>query len=317
MDDNLFDKSSKRPSFADAFKKKTRYGEPLPSRAGGSLKERFVSAGAAETGTSDAKPDDQSNDQSSEKSDTQKTGATQEEIEKIFSWQKNSARFPEELRPGLSEKSIKQLEKNYRELLMVEGNISVLNKEAKSVYVSSCFNNEGKTMAAVSTAYAMAAYSGHDVLLIDGNLDGPRIHELFGTDSAPGFSELCSGAAQPKDVVLPTIHRNLSIITAGSSTLDTSFGKSEIKTHLKDIGLHFDYIVCDGSSVMVSSEVSRTAKLFDALLLVVECEKTRWEVLQVAQEKIKKTGGPPIGIVFNRRKYYIPSLVYRLIAKKR
>jgi hypothetical protein len=32
---------------------------------------------------------------------------------------------------------------------------------------------------------------------------------------------------------------------------------------------------------------------------------------------VKKTGGPTrLGVIFNRRKYYIPSIVYKFISKK-
>lgn len=301
MKDNSFN-GRKKQSFAEKFKNPHTRKKGFSSGTG-SLKDKFIISGSM--------PEDQNS-----KEDLKEHKKKKKTIEKSLSWRKNSTKYPENSRPGMSDKSIKQLEKNYRELLMVEGNIVALKKDAKLIYISSCFNNEGKTMAAISTAYAMAAYSGLDVLLIDGNFDAPRIHELFGTDPAPGFSELCSSSAKPENVVLPTIHKGLSIITAGESKLNIWFDNNNVQNHLTDLASHFDYIICDGSSVMVSSEVSRTARLFDALFLVVECGKTRWEVLQVAEEKIKKTGGPIIGIVFNKRKYYIPSFVYRLIAKK-
>ena len=56
--------------------------------------------------------------------------------------------------------------------------------------------------------------------------------------------------------------------------------------------------------------------MFDAAFIVIVCEKTRWEVVQIAEDKIKKSGGPTaIGIIFNRRKYYIPRFVYKIISK--
>jgi hypothetical protein len=68
---------------------------------------------------------------------------------------------------------------------------------------------------------------------------------------------------------------------------------------------------------MSSSVALRHIRLFDAVLIVIECEKTRWEVLEVAEDKIKKSGGSSaIGVVCNRRKYYIPSTVYKVISKK-
>jgi len=49
---------------------------------------------------------------------------------------------------------------------------------------------------------------------------------------------------------------------------------------------------------------------------VVECEKTKWEVVQLAQGKLKQAGVQHIGVVLNKRKYYLPSSVYRLLSKR-
>ena len=46
-------------------------------------------------------------------------------------------------------------------------------------------------------------------------------------------------------------------------------------------------------------------------VIFVEAEKTRWQVALAAKEKIIKHGGNILGIVFNRRRYYIPRFIYR------
>jgi Mrp family chromosome partitioning ATPase len=49
----------------------------------------------------------------------------------------------------------------------------------------------------------------------------------------------------------------------------------------------------------------------DAVILVIEAEKTRWEVARKAKEELEKAGATILGAVLNKRKYYIPRSIYR------
>ncbi|MCG8615116.1 MAG: CpsD/CapB family tyrosine-protein kinase [Desulfobacterales bacterium] len=232
-----------------------------------------------------------------------------------FLWDTNIKRFPEDELPFLSQTSIKQLESNFRELMIVEANILALEEKAgNTIYVSSCSDKAGKTIAAVSTAYALSFYSGKNVLLIDGNHHNPQIHSLFGVSEGPGFYDVCQGKATLEDAILPTLHKGLSILTIGDKDL-AGIRQESVSNLLGQLSQYFDHVVCDGGSVMTSSLTLRDIVHYSAALLVIECEKTRWEVLQIAGDKIKKSGGPTaIGVVFNRRKYYIPRWVYKIIS---
>ncbi len=232
----------------------------------------------------------------------------------LFNWETNVGRFPEEELPFLSKKSIKQLESNFRELMIVEANINTLAKSGNTIYVSSCTNKCGKTISAISTAFGLSFYSGKNVLLLDGNHENAQVHNLFGINESPGFYDLCNGSATLEQVVMPTKHKGLSILTIGAAGLPAA-SQDRVAEVLKTLSVHFDYVVCDGGSVMTSSLTLRDVVNYSIAFLVIECEKTRWELLQIAEDKIKKSGGPTaIGIVFNRRKYYIPRFVYKFIS---
>jgi Mrp family chromosome partitioning ATPase len=49
----------------------------------------------------------------------------------------------------------------------------------------------------------------------------------------------------------------------------------------------------------------------DGVVLVVEAEKTRWQVVENLKEKIQNVGGNIIGVVFNKRRFYIPEALYK------
>jgi Mrp family chromosome partitioning ATPase len=79
---------------------------------------------------------------------------------------------------------------------------------------------------------------------------------------------------------------------------------------LKSLMARFDYVVFDGDSLLTSSNASMIVKHFDGVVLVVECERTKWEVLRLAREKVQNVGGNVLGVVLNKRRYYIPRGLY-------
>ena len=74
---------------------------------------------------------------------------------------------------------------------------------------------------------------------------------------------------------------------------------------------HFNYILFDGSAVIGFSDTLAIAKFFDSVVLVIECGKTKWEVVQVASEKLSLVKGKKLGTILNKRSYPIPERLYR------
>jgi len=52
------------------------------------------------------------------------------------------------------------------------------------------------------------------------------------------------------------------------------------------------------------------ASQVDGVLLVVACERTKWQVLETAQQRLVGSGGKVLGVILNRRKHYIPRFLY-------
>ena len=161
-------------------------------------------------------------------------------------------------------------------------------------------------------------YAGRNVLLVDGNLNAPQIHRLFNVDIYPGLRDILYSNIRLEEVIAPTQYSNLSIMTGGSTTSDrpVPYNEDAMKALLGQVREQFDYVIFDGNSVFGSSEVVSFAKYFDAVILVVECEKTKWELIQMASEKIQKAGGNVLGVVLNKREYYVPDSIYRIMSKR-
>ena len=182
------------------------------------------------------------------------------------------------------------------------------------VYCTSCFRKEGKTTAIVNAAFGLSVYGRRNVLLIDSNNDAPCIHRLFGVSNEQGLQGILDNTVSAEDAIIPTGYGQLYLLPAGKGNV--SLFDERLKKNLEVFKENFDFVFIDGKSLLASSEVNNIAPAVDGILLVVECEKTKWEVVQLAQGKLKQAGVQHIGVVLNKRKYYLPSSVYRLLSKR-
>jgi capsular exopolysaccharide synthesis family protein len=203
---------------------------------------------------------------------------------------------------------------NNVELATVEGNLLSAAKGAqvKTVFVTSCRRSEGKTTTAVAVAHALATTGGAKVLLVDGNQRAPKVHQYFEMEASPGLSEVLAGKATIAAAMRATEFERLTVLPYGAGGGDTAeSGRPEaLAAALGSWKTQFDYVIFDGDSALASSGAVLAAKHFDGVVFVVECEKTKWEVLELAKEKIANVGGNILGVVLNRRRFYIPRGLY-------
>lgn len=204
-----------------------------------------------------------------------------------------------------------RLQQNERELASAEGNLLLAGPGLKTLYVTSCFNGEGKTTAAVHLATGLAGQSDKRVLLVDGSTRSPRLHEMFGAKSSPGLTDWRAENAAADDLFQTTEQPKLWFLAHGDGKdRGAALRQMTALAGSETVRSRFDYLIFDGDSVLGSSQVSLVAQAFDGVLLAVACEKTKWEVVQQVREKVEQGGGQVLGVILNRRKYYIPRLFY-------
>ena len=73
----------------------------------------------------------------------------------------------------------------------------------------------------------------------------------------------------------------------------------------------FDMIILDTPPATLFPDGLALVRQTDGVVLVVEAERTRWPIASSVKEKIIKNGGNVLGIVFNKRRFYIPDWLYK------
>jgi hypothetical protein len=73
----------------------------------------------------------------------------------------------------------------------------------------------------------------------------------------------------------------------------------------------YDLLLIDSLPAQASPEGFAVCTQVDGVVLVIEAEKTRWPVAEHVKQAIERSGGRVLGIVLNKRRYYIPQFIYR------
>jgi len=123
--------------------------------------------------------------------------------------------------------------------------------------------------------------------------------DVFGLDSAP---------TQDGDLRRWSVTGDL-LVAAPQNPGDLDVGKAEL-SHWIRAGRS---VLVDCKPVSSSSQVLQLASVLTGVVIVVQAERQRHQVLASAITSIERTGVPVLGTVLNRRRNYIPGFLYRIL----
>jgi protein-tyrosine kinase len=215
----------------------------------------------------------------------------------------------------LSKSVSKIIGANRIELGLLSGNILSRNRRAlpKTIMVTSSRAGEGRTTTAIAVAHALATETDARVLLVDADTEAPSIGTCFGLEATSGLSECITGEGAVG--IAGTDQDRLYVLPAGESPAQSSraLASERMAQLLADWSEQYDHVVLDSSPVLTTSGPVLLAPHVDGILLVAECERTKWQVLETTQERLVGSGGNILGVILNKRRYYIPKLLYRSV----
>jgi len=187
----------------------------------------------------------------------------------------------------------------------------------RSVLFVGSRSNEGTSTVARELAKAASLRMEKNVLLIDLDRSRPE-HHIYtkvsrrnGDEDVPEDKEK---AADPmEDSLCQVEESSLYVMPLFQKTMVTprTLDSAKGQGFWEPLKERFDLIIVDSPPTMMFPDGPAVASQVDGVILVVEAEKTRWQVALSVKEKIEKSGGVVLGIVFNKRKYYIPQFIYK------
>lgn len=129
----------------------------------------------------------------------------------------------------------------------------------KTILIASGMPSEGKSFIAANLAMSLARNTVNNILLIDGDLRRPTLHNLLGTSDAPGLSEYLAGEAALIDIMQcdPNLQAagnagvgnisNLTFIPSGRCGDNSSelVANHRIEELIATVSPHFNWILID------------------------------------------------------------------------
>jgi len=170
---------------------------------------------------------------------------------------------------------------------------------------------EGTTTFLVNLGNYLA-HQRSRVLMVDANLSSPTLHTLVGANASPGLIEVTTGEVDAPKAIQSTSVPNLFALTCGDRPLDGThlLLPDVLRDRLFNATLDYDFILVDCPPALSMLTLNGTAATCDATLLIVEGGRTMREQAQAAKTLLMRADCTILGVVMNKRKFYIPKFLY-------
>lgn len=178
------------------------------------------------------------------------------------------------------------------------------DKKCRIIGVTSAQPSEGKSTVSVNLAYTLAEL-GKSVLIIDGDMRRPAVHDIMGAKLTPGVSDILTGKTG----------LNESVVRYKSTADDTVFDiipGGEIPDHpaellnssrfgklLEVVSQVFDYVIVDLPPVNAVVDAVNVSKYVDGLVVVIREGHCPRFVLSDCIEQLRYAKANILGFVMN------------------
>jgi capsular exopolysaccharide synthesis family protein len=169
----------------------------------------------------------------------------------------------------------------------------------KKIMVTSALPKEGKSFTSANLAGVLVRQHGRRVLLIDGDLRGPRLHTMLGTGASPGLSDYLQGKSDEFSIMQRGGVENLFFIPSGEQISDPAelVANGRLRFLLQRVEALFDWIILDSPPAVPVSDASVLAKACDGVLMVVRSNVTPVDMARRARQEFPDQA--LVGVVLN------------------
>lgn len=181
----------------------------------------------------------------------------------------------------------------------LRNSIHALNPDGAShtLVVTSAVPGEGKTVATINLALAMAELSGVEILIVDADLHGPRTEHYLGLPRRQGLCEVLSGRLDIDRAVRQLSVPGISLMGAGELPSNPSelLASDRMRTLLNKLRQRFSYVLLDTPEAMTISDASLLGAMADGILLVVKLGSTPRHYVEQTHNTLESLGGNVLG----------------------
>lgn len=180
---------------------------------------------------------------------------------------------------------------------------SAIDREIKTIVITSSGPGEGKSTTAANIAVVMAQ-NGQSVLLIDADMRKPTAHYTFNVPNTRGLTNVLTKQDSLEDTAIKTRIENLSLLTCGPIPPNPAelLNSKMMSLFLKRAQELFDTIIIDTPPIMAVTDAQILASKCDGTIIVVSSGKTESEELKKSKELLTNAKAKLLGAILNNKK---------------
>lgn len=174
-------------------------------------------------------------------------------------------------------------------------------KELKTLAVTSCTPNEGKSMTIANLAVVLTQ-AGKSVLIMDCDMRNPTVHKNFNLSNKVGLSSCISMGTALSDAVQKTSIEGLYALTGGVIPPNPSelLGSEQMKNVLQRAKEQYDYVLIDTPPVMPVTDALIVSRFVDGMILVIASAEVKVEMARDVKKQLQHAGANILGVVLNK-----------------
>lgn len=174
-------------------------------------------------------------------------------------------------------------------------------KELKTLAVTSCMPNEGKSITVANLAVVLTQ-AGKSVLLLDCDMRNPTVHKNFNLSNKVGLSSCISMGTALSDAVQKTSIEGLYALTGGVIPPNPSelLGSEQMKNVLQRAKEQYDYVLIDTPPVMPVTDALIVSRFVDGMILVIASGEVKVDLARDVKKQLQHAGANILGVVLNK-----------------
>lgn len=148
-------------------------------------------------------------------------------------------------------------------------------RSVNALLITSPTSGEGRTHTAANLALSMTQEADRRVCVVDANLRGARLRQLFGLADGPDLGDVLAERARLDDALVQLEDYNITVLPGDEATTHSELlGSTAMRRVMQALRSRFDRIVIDAPPALPVADVALLTPLVDAVMLVVRAGVT-------------------------------------------
>jgi tyrosine-protein kinase Etk/Wzc len=184
--------------------------------------------------------------------------------------------------------------------------LGIPDRVVETILITSPEAESGKSTTALNLALTVAR-TNRRTIVVDADMRRPVVHTYLGFEDGPVLQDVLRMDMQSEAFASQldkafTGYDNLYAITV-RTPVETPLEllvSPAMRTLIETLKQHFDMIIFDSPPLLLASDATLLAPLFDATVVVTAAGHTHAEALQQTQEELAEAGAHVMGVVLNK-----------------